>query len=131
MLFFVRVAVVGAPRIADGELVESEHVHDTANSRSLEQMKVNSERETGNKTYPTAAMPAPNKSGLWFMQDPTKRPPFEPPLMASFLVHVYLLSTRYSAAAMKSSNPFCLLSNLPALCHFSPYSPPPRMFGIA
>ena len=31
----------------------------------------------------------------------------------------------------KSLNPFCFLSNLPPLCHFSPYSPPPRMFGIA
>uniref|UniRef100_A0A7C8YKA9 Uncharacterized protein n=1 Tax=Opuntia streptacantha TaxID=393608 RepID=A0A7C8YKA9_OPUST len=36
---------------------------------------------------------------------------------------------RYSAAAMKSSKQFCFLSSVPALCHSSPYSPPPRILA--
>jgi hypothetical protein len=32
---------------------------------------------------------------------------------------------------MTSSNTFCLLSNMPARCHASPYSPPPRAFTVA
>ena len=39
---------------------------------------------------------------------------------------VYLFLTRYSPAAMKSSKTFCLLASMPALCHSSPYSLPPR-----
>ena len=33
---------------------------------------------------------------------------------------------RYSAAAWKSSNTFCLRSSIPARCHSSPSSLPPR-----
>ena len=44
------------------------------------------------------------------MQAPTRRPPLLPPLMAILLGLVYLLAMRYSAAAMKSSKVFCLLS---------------------
>ena len=40
-------------------------------------------------------------------------------------------STRYSAAAMKSSKTFCLFASMPARCHASPYSPPPRRLATA
>jgi len=40
-------------------------------------------------------------------------------------------TTSHSPAAMKSSNTFCLRSNMPARCHASPYSPPPRRLGCA
>src|SRR4051812_45069763 len=63
------------------------------------------------------------------MQAPTKRPPFEPPLITNFSLLVYLFSIKYSAAAMKSSNTFCFFSLVPALCHSSPYSDPPLMFA--
>ena len=39
--------------------------------------------------------------------------------------------TSHSAAAMKSSNTFCLSSCVPALCQASPYSPPPRRLAEA
>lgn len=42
--------------------------------------------------------------------------------MAHFLDDVYLLSIKYSAAAIKSSKTFCWLNLAPAKCHFSPYS---------
>src|SRR2546426_9007896 len=32
---------------------------------------------------------------------------------------------------MKSSNTFCFFSCIPAWCHSSPYSPPPRRLGTA
>ena len=53
------------------------------------------------------------------------------PEMASLSARVYLFAMSHSAAAMKSSNTFCLFSFIPALCHSSPYSPPPRKFGMA
>ena len=81
-------------------------------------------------TYPTAAIPAPKRSGLWFKQAPTKRPPLEPPWMTSLSLQVYFSLIRYSAAAIKSSNPFCLFRRRPWLCHFSPYSPPPRILAM-
>jgi len=37
----------------------------------------------------------------------------------------------HSPAAMKSSNTFCFFSFIPAWCHSSPYSPPPRMQASA
>ena len=43
--------------------------------------------------------------------------------MASFSFDVYFLAMRWLAAAIKSSNTFCFFSNIPALCHSSPYSP--------
>src|SRR5438132_13607225 len=65
------------------------------------------------------------------MQAPTSKPPLLPPPIASFDVDVNLLSIKYSAAPMKSSNTFCFTCSIPASCHFSPYSPPPRRFGSA
>lgn len=79
---------------------------------------------------PTAGNATAYRSGRWVMQAPTSRPPFDPPAIASFSFDVYLLSIRYSAAAMKSSNTFCLLASMPARCHSSPYSPPPRRFTM-
>jgi hypothetical protein len=52
-------------------------------------------------------------------------------MMASFGVDVYFSAISHSAAAMKSSKTFCLLRCLPAWCHSSPYSPPPRRLAIA
>ena len=65
------------------------------------------------------------------MQAPTRRPPFEPPMMASFGVDVYLLAISHSADAMKSSKTFCFFSFVPALCQASPYSEPPRRQATA
>ncbi len=62
------------------------------------------------------------------MRAPPGRPRFDPPAMASLSRLVYLWSIRYSHAAMKSSKTFCFLSSMPARCHFSPYSLPPRRF---
>ena len=53
------------------------------------------------------------------------RPPLEPPMMASCSFVVYPSAARYLAAAVKSSNTFCLLPSVPPECHSSPYSPPP------
>ena len=52
-------------------------------------------------------------------------------MMPSVCGDAYFSFTRYSAAAMKSSKTFCFFSNIPASCHASPYSPPPRMFAVA
>ncbi len=41
------------------------------------------------------------------------------------------VASSHSAAAMKSSNTFCLRSRMPARCQASPYSPPPRRFATA
>ena len=51
--------------------------------------------------------------------------------MASFGVAGIPLAISHSAAAMKSSKTFCFLSLVPAWCHSSPYSPPPRKLGRA
>src|SRR5512139_1455989 len=74
---------------------------------------------------------APKSSGRWVMAAPTSRPPFEPPEMASLDADVYLLTISHSAAAMKSSKTFCFLSSIPARCHDSPNSPPPRRLASA
>ena len=79
---------------------------------------------------PTAGSAAPKSSGRWVMQAPTSRPPFDPPAIASLGVEVYLCAISHSAAAMKSSKTFCFLSFVPALCHSSPYSPPPAQVGL-
>src|SRR5690606_40942147 len=78
---------------------------------------------------PTAGKATFIKSGRWVMVAPTNNPPFDPPRMANFSDEVYLFSIKYSAAAIKSSNTFCFCILVPALCHFLPYSPPPRKFG--
>ena len=62
---------------------------------------------------------------------PMRRPPFEPPRIASLELDVYFCAIRYSAAAIKSSKIFCFWSFVPARCQESPYSPPPRMFASA
>ena len=79
---------------------------------------------------PTAGSATANRSGRCCSTAPTSRPPFEPPMMPSFAGEVYFSLTRYSATAMKSSNTFCFFSRLPALCHASPYSAPPRMLTV-
>ena len=50
--------------------------------------------------------------------------------MPSFAGDVYFSRTRCSATAMKSSKTFCFFSSIPALCHASPYSAPPRMLAV-
>src|SRR5688572_14557239 len=65
------------------------------------------------------------------MQAPTNKPPLEPPLIAKYCEDVILSFIKNSAAAIKSSNTFCLFNLVPALCHLSPYSPPPLMLGTA
>src|SRR5690606_25984024 len=50
---------------------------------------------------------------------------------SSFSEEVYCCSIRYSAAAIKSSNTFCLFICVPPRCQLSPYSPPPRRFATA
>ena len=40
------------------------------------------------------------------------------------------LIDQHCAAAAKSSNTFCLRVSIPARCHASPYSPPPRRLAI-
>ena len=80
---------------------------------------------------PACWITALNSSGRWFATAPTSSPPLDTPWMASFDGRVYPLLMRYSAAPMKSSNTFCLCSFVPASCHFSPYSLPPRMFADA
>src|SRR5216683_7139464 len=74
---------------------------------------------------------APKRSGRWVIAAPMSKPPLERPRIASLSAVVYLLAIRYSAAAKKSSNTFCFFSNIPPLCQFSPYSPPPRRLGCA
>ena len=49
--------------------------------------------------------------------------------MASLSEDVYFSLIKYSAAPIKSSNTFCFFSNIPALCHVSPYSPPPLILA--
>ena len=44
---------------------------------------------------------------------------------------VLLRRSAIRAAAMKSSNTFCFCSFVPALCHASPYSEPPRRLATA
>ena len=51
--------------------------------------------------------------------------------MASLFLVVYFSAISHSAAAMKSLKTFCLLARVPAWCHCSPYSPPPRRLATA
>ena len=80
---------------------------------------------------PTAGSAAPKSSGRCVITAPMSSPPFDPPWIARRLGLVHFSETRYSAAAMKSSNTFCLRAFLPASCHSRPYSPPPRRFATA
>lgn len=56
------------------------------------------------------------------MHAATSKPPFEPPCIVNMFAWVYFSSTKYSAAAWKSSKTFCLFLKRPALCQLSPYS---------
>src|SRR5436189_6258628 len=60
---------------------------------------------------------------------PMSSPPLLPPSIASLDGLVKLERTRNSAQAAKSSNTFCFLVRLPAVCHSSPNSPPPPDVG--
>ena len=80
---------------------------------------------------PTAGSAAPNRSGRCVSTAPTSKPPLLRPRIASFGVDVYFSSISHCAAAMKSSNTFCFCSFVPALCHASPYSEPPRRLATA
>ena len=51
-------------------------------------------------------------------------------MIPSFAGEVYFRATSYSATAMKSSKTFCFFSSMPARCHASPYSAPPRMLAV-
>ena len=51
--------------------------------------------------------------------------------MASCSAVVHPSRIRASAAAWKSSKTFCLRSSIPARCHSSPSSLPPRRLAIA
>ena len=80
---------------------------------------------------PTAGTAAPKRSGLWFRTAPTRRPPLDPPTIPRCAGEVQRFATSHSAAAMKSSKTFCFFASIPALCHSSPYSEPPRIEGWA
>ena len=69
---------------------------------------------------------AVNRSGRCVTAAPTSSPPFDPPHTASRPGDVIPAETRYAAAAWKSSNTFCLRPSIPARCHSSPSSLPPR-----
>ena len=60
-----------------------------------------------------------------------RSPPLDPPATARRSGLVYRSWISHSAAATKSSKLFCFRPSIPPWCHASPYSPPPRRFGIA
>src|SRR6202035_2640136 len=62
---------------------------------------------------------------------PTSSPPFDPPEMASCPEVVHPCRISASAAQRKSSKTFCLCSSIPARCHSSPSSLPPRRLATA
>ena len=74
---------------------------------------------------------AENSSGRWVIAAPTSSPPFDPPQTASRAGDVTPVAMRCSAAAWKSSKTFCLRSSIPARCHSSPSSLPPRSAATA
>src|SRR5438270_429033 len=65
-------------------------------------------------------------SGCCVSVAPMSSPPLLPPSIASFSAEVYFRSIMNLSAAAKSSNTFCFLVSMPARCHSSQYSPPPR-----
>ncbi len=80
---------------------------------------------------PTCETTARNSSGCCVSAAPMRRPPFEPPSIASLSrASCSRSSTSRRAQARKSSNTFCLCVRLPARCHSSPNSPPPRRFAV-
>ena len=91
-------------------------------------------RKRGKRTMSvsgTSHTTAWHRSGRRTSHAATSRPPFEPPRMASRSREVRPSATSQSAAASKSANTCGLRSRMPAWCHASPSSPPPRSPGIA
>ena len=102
-------AVVVDPEAAGGELLEPQHVHD-ADGRQARPEQVGPLRHHGADQQ--AAVAAALDRQL-------------------LRARCTCLAISHSAAAMKSSKTFCFLSLVPAWCHSSPYSPPPRRFAWA
>lgn len=113
--------------MADGKLVELQHVHDADLShRTAEQLGplVHAGR-WGKRTHGQAhreVIPGQLKSSEADScsvrsvsgHAPTSRPPFEPPFIVSLEGDVYPSLMRYSAAHWKSVKQFCLLASMPA-----------------
>ena len=76
-------------------------------------------------------MTAAYRSGRCVSAAPTSRPPFDPPEMASCSGVVQPSRISASAAAWKSSKTFCFVPSIPARCHSSPSSLPPRRLATA
>src|SRR5262249_47125646 len=74
---------------------------------------------------------APKGGGRGRSTGRTSRPPPEAPMTPRCSRDVYLFAISHSPAAMKSSNPVWRCTVLAALCHASPYSPPPRTLTSA
>lgn len=123
LLFVFRTAKVGGPGVANGKLVELQHVHDADLShRTAKQLRplVHTGRWGREHT------PGQLKSSEDSFQDdscsvrsisghaPTSRPPFEPPFIVSLEGEVYPSLMRYSAAHWKSVKQFCLFASMPA-----------------
>lgn len=112
--------------MADGELVELQHVHDAhLGHRAAKQLgplvhtrrwgRKHTNKNVTDRSYDSQL----NMLGLHLIcvnvQDtPTSRPPFEPPFMVSLDEDVYPSLMRYSAAHWKSVKQFCLLASMPA-----------------
>ena len=107
LLRVVGRAVVVDPEAAGGELVEAQHVHD-ADGRQARAEQVRPLRHA--RADQQAAVAAALDRQL-------------------ARAACTCSSISHSAAAMKSSKTFCFCSFVPAWCHSSPYSPPPRRFA--
>src|SRR5688500_15329098 len=75
---------------------------------------------------PTELIAAPKRSGRVVIALLIKIPPALPPMIPKCCGEVYFSAIKYSAQAIKSFQVFGLVAPLPAKCHSSPYSPPPR-----
>jgi hypothetical protein len=104
---------------------------------TIDDVKANADRlqggssSGGSSSGGSSSSAAPKRSGRSVIARPMVMPPALPPSPARWAGEVYLWSTRYCAAAMKSRQVLCLVSSLPARCHPSPYSPPPRTCATA
>ena len=79
----------------------------------------------------TSHTTAAHRSGRRTMHAATSSPPLDPPRMARRSRDVRPFATSQSAAASKSAKTWGLLARIPAWCHASPSSPPPRSPGTA
>ena len=102
------VPVVTLPGPPDREAVESEHVE-----------------------HAHVCHGGAEETGCWVMHAPTRRPPFEAPLMAMRRGRDHPEAPSHLAQSQKSSKTLCLFASIPALCHERPYSPPPRRTAMA